>query len=220
MERLQKILSAAGVTSRRKAEELMLEGRVTVNGQVVRELGTKADPEQDHIKVDGRRIGRFPEKVYLLLNKPKGVVSTVSDPERRPVVTDLVRGAGRLYPVGRLDYNTEGLILLTNDGEFARIVSRAGADVPRIYHAKVKGRVEEAELERLRSGIRATDGTRFAPARIRPLRGGNNSWYEVTLTEGKNHEVRRMFDAVGHTVLKLRRVGIGFLTDRGLAVGA
>jgi 23S rRNA pseudouridine2605 synthase len=220
MERLQKILSAAGVTSRRNAETLMLEGRVTVNGQVVRELGTKADSERDHIKVDGRRVGRFPGKVYLLLNKPKGVVSTVSDPQRRPVVTDLVRGAGRIYPVGRLDYNTEGLILLTNDGEFARIVSRAGNDIPRTYHAKVKGTVEETGLERMRSGIRATDGTRFAPAWVRPLRAGNNSWYEVKLTEGKNHEVRRMFDAVGHPVLKLRRVGIGFLTDHGLEVGA
>ena len=220
MERLQKILSAAGIASRRKAEALMLQGRVTVNGRVVRELGTKADPARDYVKVDGRRIGGFPEKVYLLLNKPKGVISSVVDPRRRPVVTDLVRGRGRVYPVGRLDYNTEGLILLTNDGDFARALSRAGEGTSKAYHVKVKGSVDEAGLERLRAGMRVPDGTRFAPARVRPLRAGHNGWYEVTLTEGKNREVRRMFEAVGHPVLKLRRVGIGFLTDRGLAVGA
>ncbi len=218
-ERLQKIISTAGVASRRKAEQLIAEGRVTVNGHVVTELGTKADPVRDHIKVDGRLLHGFPEKVYVLLNKPRQVVSTVSDPERRTKVTDLVDAGARLYPVGRLDYNTEGLILLTNDGEFARIVSSAGTHLPKVYHVKVRSTVEDAALERLRAGIRLRDGTQLAECRIVPLRRANNSWYEVTLTQGKNRQIRNMFQLVGHPVMKIRRTRIGFLTDDGIAPG-
>ena len=197
-ERLQKILSAGGIASRRRAEDLIREGRVSLNGAIVRELGTRADPARDHIKVDGRLVRAFPDKVHVLLNKPRGVLSTVSDPEGRVKVTDLVRGKDRLYPVGRLDVQTEGLILLTNDGEFARVVSGAGEGIPKVYHVKVQGVPDEAALERLRAGVRLADGTRYARARIHPLREGNNSWYEVTLTQGRNQQVRKMFDALGH----------------------
>ncbi len=169
--------------------------------------------------MDGRLLHRFPEKVYVLLNKPRQVVSTVSDPQRRTKVTDLVDASGKLYPVGRLDYNTEGLILLTNDGEFARIVSAAGTHLPKVYHVKVRSTVEDATLERLRAGVRLRDGTQLAPCRIVPLRRANNSWYEVTLTQGKNRQVRNMFQLVGHPVMKIRRTRIGFLTDDGIEPG-
>lgn len=217
-ERLQKILSAAGIASRRHAEDLIREGRVTVNGAVVRELGTKADAEHDAIKVDGRRVREPAAKVYILLNKPREVVSTASDPEGRAKVTDLTGVKGRIYPVGRLDYQTEGLILLTNDGAFARIVTEAGK-IPKVYHAKVKGTPDEAALERLRAGIRLRDGTRLAPSKIERLRAGGNSWHAVTLVQGRNQQVRRMFEAIGHPVLKLRRVAIGALTPAGLPIG-
>jgi pseudouridine synthase len=218
-ERLQKIISSAGIASRRKAEQMILEGRVTVNGQVVTELGTKADPDRDHIKVDHKLLRRFPEKVYVLLNKPRQVVSTVSDPQRRTKVTDLVSVREKLYPVGRLDYNTEGLILLTNDGEFAKIVAAAGPQLAKVYHVKVRSTVDEATLARLRAGIRLRDGTQLAECRIAPLRRANNSWYEVTLTQGKNRQIRKMFELVGHPVMKIRRTRIGFLTDEGIAPG-
>ena len=219
-ERLQKIISAAGIVSRRKAEVLIQDGRVTVNGEVVRELGTKADPFLDHIKVDGKLIRQLPQKIYLLLNKPRKVISSVADPQGRIKVTDLVKTKERVYPVGRLDYDTEGLILLTNDGGFTRIVSSAGSRIPKVYHVKVKGRPELASLTRLREGLPLKDGGRLAPSKIRLLREGTNTWYEVTLIQGKNQQIRKMFDAVGHRVLKLRRVAIGFLTGSGLEVGA
>lgn len=219
-ERLQKIISTAGIASRRKAEILIRDGRVTVNGELVRTLGTKADPFRDHIKVDGKLIRQLPPKVYLLLNKPKGVISSLADPQGRIKVTDLVKTKERVYPVGRLDFNTEGLILLTNDGGFARIVSSAGAHIPKVYHVKVKGKPELTSLTRLREGLRLKDGRQLAPSKIRPLREGSNSWYEVTLTQGKNQQIRKMFETVGHRVLKLRRVAIGFLTASGLPVGA
>jgi len=218
-ERLQKILSAAGIASRRKAEVLITEGRVTVNGQIVKELGTKADPLGDHIKVDGKLIKRFPEKVYVLLNKPQQVISSMSDPQGRSKVTELVRVGARVYPVGRLDYRSEGLLLLTNDGEFARIVSSAGEHIPKVYHVKVRSTPDHNTLTRLRAGIRLKDGTELARTRIRLLKEGNNSWYEVTLTQGRNQQIRKMFEAVGHPVMKLRRVAIGFLTDERLKVG-
>ena len=220
VERLQKIISAAGIASRRKAEVLIQDGRVTVNGEVVKELGTKADPFRDHIKVDGKLIRQLPPKVYLLLNKPRNVISSVADPQGRTKVTDLVKTKERVYPVGRLDYDTEGLILLTNDGGFTRIVSSAGSRIPKVYHVKVKGKPELASLRRLRDGLTLKDGDKLAPAKIRLLREGTNTWYEVTLIQGKNQQIRKMFDAVGHRVLKLRRVAIGFLTGSGLEVGA
>lgn len=219
MERLQKLIAEAGLASRRQAEEWILQGRVSVNGRTVTELGEKADPERDHVKVDGRLIRPPEQKVYILLNKPRQVVSTADDPEGRVKVTDLVKAGRRVFPVGRLDYNTEGLILLTNDGEFSRIVASAGGPLRKVYHAKVRGTPPPETLVRLRRGVRIAGGVRLAPCRIVPLKAGSNSWYEVTLTEGRNRQVRDMFGLMGHPVLKLRRVRIGFLTDRGLAPG-
>ncbi len=218
-ERLQKIISAAGIASRRKAEDMIRQGRVMVNGRIVTELGSKAVPDRDHIKVDGKLLRGRREKLYILLNKPRQVMSTVSDPQGRTKVTDLVSSRERIYPVGRLDFNTEGLILLTNDGEFARIVSGAGNHLPKVYHVKVRRAPDEEALNRLRAGIRLRDGSRLARCRIRPLKEGNNSWFEVTLTQGKNRQIREMFEAIGNPVMKLRRTKIGFLTDRGLAPG-
>ena len=222
-ERLQKLIAAAGIASRRHAEELITSGRVTVNGKVV-ELGTKADPETDHIKVNNRLINPLlgsREQVYVLLNKPKGYLSSLSDPKGRPLVTDLVPGSlGRLHPVGRLDFNTEGLLLLTNDGEFTNHVTSARNHVPKTYRVKVKGIPPEAAIQRLRRGIRLDDGHRTAPAEIKRLeRTEANAWFEVALHEGRNQQIRRMFDAIGHSVLKLSRVRIGHLTDAKLKAG-
>ena len=218
-ERLQKIIAAAGVASRRKAELLIQKGRVTVNGKTVTRLGTKADPQRDHIKVDGKLISKTSRKLYVLLNKPRQVISTVDDPQGRVKVTDFVDAKTKLYPVGRLDYNTEGLILLTNDGEFAKIVSSAGNHLPKTYHVKVREMPDPTELKRLREGIRLKSGTKLARCKIERLKEGKNNWYEVTLIQGKNRQIREMFQSIGHPVLKLRRVRIGFLTDKGLPVG-
>jgi 23S rRNA pseudouridine2605 synthase len=219
VERLQKIISAAGIASRRKAEQLICEGRVTLNGSVVTELGTKADPARDHIKVDGKPIRRFPERVYILLNKPRQVISTVSDPQGRVKVTDLVHSKSRLYPVGRLDYSSEGLILLTNDGEFSKIVISAGEHMPKLYQVKVRSTPDEATLNLLRAGLRLKSGITLEKCRIIPLKEGNNSWFEVTLTQGKNRQIRDMFEEAGFPVLKLKRRRIGFLTDDRLPLG-
>jgi 23S rRNA pseudouridine2605 synthase len=218
-ERLQKIIAAAGLASRRKAETLIREGRVTLNGQVVIELGTKADVARDHIRVDGKLIRNLPAKIYLLLNKPRQVICTVSDPQGRIKVTDLIRTPAKVYPVGRLDYNSEGLILLTNDGDFSRIVSGAGSRLPKVYHVKVQSTPQEGDLDRLRKGIRLKDGKKLAPCRIQLLKEGNNAWFEVTLVQGRNRQIREMFERIGHSVLKLRRKRIGFLTDDNLAPG-
>ena len=223
-ERLQKLIAAAGITSRRHAEELITSGRVTVNGKVVEALGAKADPETDHIKVNGRLINpllQLRERVYVVLNKPKGYLSSLSDPKGRPLVTDLVPGAlGRLHPVGRLDFNTEGLLLLTNDGDFTNYITAARNNIPKVYRVKVKGIPSEHAIRRLRSGIRLDDGNRTAPAQIEPLqKTQTNAWFEVTLHEGRNQQVRRMFDAIGHSVLKLSRVSIGPIDDAKLQTG-
>jgi 23S rRNA pseudouridine2605 synthase len=218
-ERLQKIIAAAGVASRRKAELLIQQGRVTLNGKTVTRLGIKANPQRDHIKVDGKLIHNASRKIYILLNKPRQVISTIDDPQKRIKVTDLVDVKVKLYPVGRLDYNTEGLILLTNDGEFAQIVSSAGAHLPKTYHVKVRSTPDISKIKRLREGIRLKDGTRLARCKIVPIKEEANSWYEVTLTQGKNRQIRDMFQSIGHPVLKLRRVRIGFLTDNDLPVG-
>ena len=220
-ERLQKLIAAAGIASRRHAEELITSGAVTVNGKVVTELGTKADPESDHIKVRGKLINptiERREKVYVLLNKPKGYLSSVSDPEGRPTIVELLPASlGRLYPVGRLDFNTEGLLLLTNDGNFTNYVTSARNKVEKIYEAKVKGLPEEKAIERLRRGVTLDDGARTAPAKIRRVgETEHNSWYEVVLHEGKNQQIRRMFDLIGHSVIKLRRSQIGSLRDDDL----
>jgi 23S rRNA pseudouridine2605 synthase len=223
-ERLQKIISTAGIASRRHAELLITAGEVTVNGKVIKELGTKADPQTDHIKVRGKLINpslKKQEKVYVLLNKPRGYLSSVSDPEGRPTVLELLPPSfGRLYPVGRLDFNTEGLLLLTNDGDFTNFITSARNKVQKVYEAKVKGVPDEKSVERLRRGVTLDDGVRTAPAKIRKLaETGSNTWFEILLHEGKNQQIRRMFDLIGHSVVKLRRSRIGGLRDDELKPG-
>lgn len=245
IERLQKIIAAAGIASRRHAEELITSGRVSVNGAIVSELGSKADPERDHIRVDGKLLHGRERHVYLVLNKPKGYVTTVTDPERRPTVMNLVRGVGaRVYPVGRLDYLSEGLLLMTNDGALVARLMHASTHVPKTYWVKVSGTPPEEAIEKLRRGIVLPAGLRrgekktypvspprlrsgqspsgktrvgqprekavkTAPARIRLLREAANPWYEVTLIEGRNRQIRRMFEQVGHHVEKIKRVRYG-----------
>jgi len=222
-ERLQKLIAQAGIASRRHAEELIKAGEVTVNGETVTELGTKANPETDHIKVSGKLINpkiERREKVYVLLNKPKGYLSSAADPEGRKLVTDLVKGYGKLHPVGRLDFNTEGLIILTNDGEFTNKIA-ASKTVPKVYEVKVKGLPNENAINKLRRGIRLEDGFKTAHAQIEQLKSTeNNGWYEVTLFEGHNQQIRKMFDTVGHSVVKLRRIAIGHIKDNRIPVGA
>jgi 23S rRNA pseudouridine2605 synthase len=210
-ERLQKILAQAGVASRRKAEEMIVAGLVTVNGKVITELGTKADAANDHIKVNGKRL-RPPERLlYYVLNKPKGCVTTMDDPEGRPTVMDLVKGIKeRIYPVGRLDYQTEGLLLFTNDGEFANRVMSAKYHVAKTYVAKVKGTLTPEQEDYFRKGI-PLSGRRTAPAGLTRLKNADNPWYEVTLIEGRQNQIRLMFKHFGHLVEKLKRVKIGFL---------
>lgn len=220
-ERLQKIIAAAGITSRRKAEELITQGRVTVNGQVTTELGSKADPEQDHIKVDGKLLHGAERHIYLLVNKPKGYMTTVADPEGRPTVMDLVKHVGeRIYPVGRLDYSSEGLLLMTNDGELANFLTRAASHVPKTYLVKISGQALEEDIDKLRHGLRigskpgmrGLQAVRTAPAQVNIVRESDNPWYEVTLIEGKNRQIRRMFEEIGHHVEKIKRVRYGSLT--------
>jgi 23S rRNA pseudouridine2605 synthase len=217
-ERLQKIIAAAGIASRRKAEEMISSGHVQVNGQVITELGSKADPETDHIRVNGKLLhGGHQRHVYLLLNKPKGYVTTMSDPEKRPTVMALIRGVKeRVYPVGRLDYASEGLLLLTNDGDLAHRLMKAASHVAKTYVVKVAGTPSEEAIAKLRAGVSiATDeGKRVktGPAGVRMVKDAANPWYEVTLVEGRNRQIRRMFEKVGHHVEKIRRVRYGPLT--------
>jgi pseudouridine synthase len=218
-QRLQKIIAEAGITSRRKAEELIVQGRVSVNGQVVAELGSKADPARDRILVDGRPLKHGKRRLYLLLNKPPGYISTVSDPQHRPTVISLVRDLKeRVYPVGRLDYHSSGLMLLTNDGEMANFLMTPKSGVPRTYHVKLESQPRVEAIKKLEEGI-VLDGRRTAPCQIRPLAYGEKPWYEITLVEGRYHQVRRMFERIGQAVVKLKRVRIAFLTDHGLAPG-
>jgi 23S rRNA pseudouridine2605 synthase len=216
-ERLQKIIAAAGIASRRKAEQLITSGQVQVNGAVITELGSKADPETDHIRVNGKLLHGAQRHVYLLLNKPRGYVTTMSDPEKRPTVMDLIRGVkGRVYPVGRLDYASEGLLLLTNDGELTHKLMKAASHIPKTYVVKVAGTLREEATAKLRAGVSiATDDgkrVRTGPAGIRVVKESANPWYEVTLIEGRNRQIRRMFEAVGHHVEKIKRVRYGPLT--------
>jgi len=210
-ERLQKILSQAGIASRRAAEAYILEGRVRVNGRTVTELGTKADPERDHIKVDGKLLRPPQRHVYLVLNKPRGCVTTLSDPQSRPTVMDCLKSVReRVYPVGRLDYQTEGLLLLTNDGEFAARILAPSHHVQKTYHAKVNGMLNAEQQERFRRGI-PLHGRRTAPAELKLLKAARNPWYEVVLTEGRQNQVRMMFRHFDRLVEKLRRTQIAFL---------
>jgi 23S rRNA pseudouridine2605 synthase len=208
-ERLQKILSHVGVASRRQAEKLILEGRITVNGAVVTELGTKADLERDHIKADGKLLHPPKRMVYLALNKPNNTVTTVSDPEGRATVMDLLRGIKeRVYPVGRLDYHSEGLLLLTNDGDVANGVMAAATHLPKTYVVKVNGTLTPEQEVQFREGI-PLSGKRTMPAGLKLLSRAENPWYEVRLHEGRNNQIRIMFKHFGHLVEKLRRVKIG-----------
>ncbi len=218
-ERLQKLLAHAGIASRRKAEQMILEGRVTVNGAVITELGSKADLEHDHIKVDGKRVHTTEKLVYLAMNKPRNCVTTVSDPEGRATVMDLLRGVkARVYPVGRLDYPSEGLLLLTNDGEFAKRITAPSTHVTKTYVAKVTGPLTPEQEESFRHGL-PLGGKRTAPAGLKLLQRAENPWYEVRLTEGRQNQIRLMFKHFGRLVEKLRRVRIGFLELSGLRPG-
>ncbi len=222
-ERLQKLIAAAGLASRRKAEELILAGEVRVNGQVVTELGTKADPTVDHIKVRGKLINRKlaeQEKIYLLLNKPLGYLTSKADPQGRQLVIDLLgKYRDKVHPVGRLDVNTEGLLLLTNDGAFTQLVAHARNKVAKVYEVKVKGQPREALIRKLERGV-VLDDVKTAPAQIKQTDlSDTNAWYQVTLYEGRNQQVRKMFDSIGHSVIKLRRVAIGFLRNERLRPG-
>jgi pseudouridine synthase len=223
-ERLQKLIAEVGIASRRKAEQMIVDGLVAVNGAVVTELGTKADPEVDSIRVDGKTINAklaSRELVYVLLNKPRGYLSSTSDPDQRPLALDLLPANVRkgLHTVGRLDFNTEGLLILTNDGALTDAVTRAGR-VPKVYHVKVKGHPSDEQTARLRRGV-MVDGRKAVPAELQLLEttDRDNAWYRVVLTQGRNQQIRKMFDAVGHSVVKLRRVQIGVVDDAGLAVG-
>jgi 23S rRNA pseudouridine2605 synthase len=224
-ERLQKIIAHAGYASRREAEAMIREGRITVNGRTVTELGTRADPARDHIKVDGKLITRAEDHRYILIYKPKEVMTTVEDPQGRRTVVELVRGVReRIYPVGRLDYHSEGLVLLTNDGELAYKVSHPKNGSVKTYNVKVRGVPEERLIDKLRRGI-TIEGKRTLPCEIAPIKttGRNaeegNSWWEVKLREGRTQQIRKMFQAVGHPVSKLKRVAIGPIADPKLLPG-
>ena len=208
-ERLQKILSQAGVASRRQAEKIMAEGRVVVNGTVITELGSKADIERDHIKVDGRLIHAPKRQVYVALCKPNNTVTTVSDPEGRATVMDLLHGVKeRVYPVGRLDYHSEGLLLLTNDGDLANAIMSAATHLPKTYVVKSNGALTEDQERKFREGV-PLSGRRTMPAGLKLIRNAENPWYEVRLVEGRNNQIRMMFKHFGRLVEKLRRVKIG-----------
>jgi 23S rRNA pseudouridine2605 synthase len=225
LERLQKIIAHAGFASRREAETMIREGRVTVNGRTVTELGTRANAERDHIKVDGKLITRAETHRYIILYKPKEVMTTVADPQGRKTVIDLVKGVReRIYPVGRLDFHSEGLILLTNDGDLAFKISHPQHGSVKTYHVKVRGVPEDRLVDKLQRGI-TIDGKRTLPCEIKRMKttgrrdDEGNSWFEVKLREGRTHQIRKMFKAVGHPVSKLRRVAIGPLTDPSLTAG-
>ncbi|MBX9972881.1 23S rRNA pseudouridine(2605) synthase RluB [Cytobacillus firmus] len=220
MERLQKVIAHAGFASRRKAEELMAEGRVKVNGKTVKELGVKVSPS-DRIEVDGIPVERE-EPVYFLLYKPRGVISAVSDDKGRKVVTDFFEGIKqRIYPVGRLDYDTSGILILTNDGEFANLLMHPSNEIEKVYVAKVKGIPSKESMRSLQRGVILEDG-KTAPAKTKLLsmdKKKQTAIVEISIHEGRNRQVRRMFEAIGHPVLKLKRERYGYLTLQGLSAG-
>lgn len=219
-ERLQRALARAGIASRRAAEDLIRRGRVEVNGETVTRLGVSVDAASDAIRVDGKPLRRPAPEVYLILNKPRGYVTTLKDPEGRPTVLDLLPArAARVFPVGRLDYHSEGLVLLTNDGDLAAILMHPRHGVEKTYMVKVKGNPEGKALERLSGGV-ILDGRKTLPARVRVVRRAPNAWLQVVVREGRKHQVRRMLAAIGHQVLKLRRVAYGGLTLGKLPTGS
>ena len=223
-ERLQKILSRAGVASRRLAEDLIVQGRVQVNGRTITELGTRADPDVDEIKVDGRRIHAQRRKRYILLNKPRGYITSRSDPQQRPTVMDLLHGVKEyVYPVGRLDYDSEGLLLLTNDGDLAARLTHPRHEVDKVYQARVRGVPDDHALQRLEKGV-TIEGRRTAPARASVVdppqnRSGDQATVELAIHEGRQRQVRKMFEAIGHPVVRLRRVRIGPIEDPAIPPG-
>jgi 23S rRNA pseudouridine2605 synthase len=220
--RLQKAIADAGVASRRAAEEMIRAGRVTINGQVVREMGVKIDPDKDHIKVDGRHLKPAAPKAYVMLNKPKEVLTTLEGPdtEDRLTIRHYLRGVRhRVFPVGRLDYDTEGLLLLTNDGELAERLLHPRYHVPKTYLTKIKGTLQPEDMQQLETGVRLEDGM-TAPAQLKKIRKvEENSWIELTIYEGRRHQVKRMLEAVGHPVLKLKRLRFGPLSLGPLPLG-
>lgn len=219
-ERIQKILSKAGVASRRAAEKMIAEGRISLNGVVAIEPGTKADPGRDEIRVDGKLISCESERIYILLHKPQGVVTTLSDPQGRPIVTDLLEGvAERVFPVGRLDYDSEGLLILTNDGDFSQRLQHPRYGIPKTYRVKVEGNPGKREIQALENGVDLSDG-QFAPVEVfleKTNRG--SAWLRLTIAEGKNRVIRRAFEALGHPVCRLVRVAVGDVTLNGVREG-
>jgi 23S rRNA pseudouridine2605 synthase len=211
-ERLQKILSKAGVASRREAESIISSGRVAVNGVTVTEMGVKADPDKDIIMLDGKPVAPVQTKVYIMLNKPAGYVTTMKDPEGRRIVTELLKDVKeRVYPVGRLDYNTEGLLLLTNDGEWANNLAHPRHEVDKEYQVRIRGRISQEQIDRLAGGVDLDDG-RTAPATVRVIRQSeNNTWVSIVIHEGRYRQVRRMCEAVNLQVVRLKRSSYGFL---------
>jgi len=221
LERLQKIISAAGITSRRASEELILKGQVTVNGVVVTELGTKADPAKDKITVNGKLLQVNERRLYILLNKPAGYMTTLDDPEGRPLVTELLKEkiSERVYPVGRLDYNTEGLLLLTNDGEWANRLMHPRHEIDKEYHVRVRGKAHNSQLNQLAAGV-MIDGKPTAPATVTVIKEGEqNDWLSITIHEGRNRQIRRMCEAVSLSVVRLKRVRYGSLALGDLRSG-
>jgi 23S rRNA pseudouridine2605 synthase len=219
-ERLQKILAHAGVASRRAAEQLIVERRVRVNGRIVDELGAVADPRADRIEVDGKKV--VAEKpVYLLVHKPRGMVSTLKDPEGRPHLGEMLANVGaRVYPIGRLDFHTSGALLATNDGELTEALLHPRKDVPKEYVAKLKGHIEIKALEALRNGIILDDGEKTKPCDVYVLREEERcTWLSITLFEGKNRQIHRMADVIGHPVLRLSRLSFAGITTEGLKPG-
>ena len=220
-ERLQKIISAAGIASRRRAEEMITAGRVSVNGVVVKELGVKADSDKDVIRVDGNII--FAEKIniYIALNKPAGYVTTLSDPQKRPTIVDLLSDVKeRVYPVGRLDYDSAGLLLLTNDGDFAQKIQHPRFQIPKVYRVKIQGRFSKEEFKKLNEGISLPDGV-FRPEQVRLEKiNERSSWLQLTLREGKNRVIRRGFEAMGRRVSRLQRQSIGSVNIGSLKEGS
>lgn len=220
-ERLQKILAKAGICSRRAAERLVTGGHVSVNGKIVSTLGIKADIEKDKIRIDGRLVRNYQAKIYVMLNKPKGFVSTLRDPQGRPTIADLIREINiRIFPVGRLDYDSEGLLLLTNDGDLSYLLQHPRNEIPRRYHVKVKGKPPYYALVGLRKGM-FLGGRMTVPAKVRKVREGKrNTWLEIIVREGRRRQIRRMCKAVGYPVLKLKRTGFGSLVLGSLSPGA
>jgi 23S rRNA pseudouridine2605 synthase len=219
-ERLQKILAASGISSRRAAEKIIVQGRVTVNGAVVSQLGAKADPDADEIRVDGMLILPEASKVYLMLHKPRGYVTTLNDPERRAVVTDLLPGISeRIFPVGRLDYDSEGLLLLTNDGNFSQRVQHPRSKIPKTYMAKIDGNLTKNEIRALSEGIKLSDGN-FKPENLQILRTNRkSSWLALTIAEGRNRLIRRGMESLGHPVVRLIRTAIADISLGNMKAG-